>query len=113
MHFDQHIKDRLVARRRVLLDRYHDEISRADQVLDAPDVEPVGNAADCYDAHLLLVLGDADARALSEVAGAIERFDSGTYGRCVDCLRDIGARRIEALPAVALCIACAARAEQP
>jgi DnaK suppressor protein len=111
MHFNGQIKDRLVARRRALLDRYLAELVRADEELDASDVEPVGHAADQYDAHLLLQLGEADARALGEVAAAIKRFDAGTYGRCVTCFREIDAKRLDALPAVALCFACAAHAE--
>jgi DnaK suppressor protein len=111
MHFDHRIKDALVERHRALQGRYRDEVVRADEELGSPDIERVGNAADRYDALVLLRLGDVDARALQEVAAAIERFDDGGYGRCVRCSRGIDPKRLKALPAVALCFTCAARAE--
>ena len=111
MQFDGQVKDRLVARHRALLDRYLAELVHADEELAAADVERVGNAADRYDAQLMLRIGDADARALGEIKAAIERFDAGMYGRCVECFREIGVKRLNALPEVALCFACAAHAE--
>ena len=111
MHVDGQIRDRLVARRRALLERYLAGLVHADEELAAADIERVGKAADQYDAQLVLQLGDTDARALGEIAAAIERLDAGTYGRCVACFREIGARRLVALPAVALCFGCAAHVE--
>lgn len=110
MNFGHQVKERLLARRHALLDRYLDELDRATDEVAAADVERVGRAADQYDAHLLRLLGEADAHALREVSGAIERFDSGSYGKCVRCCHDIGARRLEALPAIPLCFSCASRA---
>jgi RNA polymerase-binding transcription factor DksA len=111
MHLAHGIKDHLLARRRLLLARYRDELDRADVELETSDLEPVGRAADRYDAEMLLRLGDADARALQEVVDAIARFDAGNYGRCTVCMHEIGALRLCALPAVATCILCATRAE--
>jgi DnaK suppressor protein len=111
MNTEPYIKDRLLARRRLLLDRYLDELDRADVALDTCDSEPVGRAAERYDAELLLRLGDADSRALQEVIDAIVRFEAGIYGQCVICAGEIGALRLRALPAVATCGACATDAE--
>src|SRR5207237_10490565 len=101
MDMEVGIKDRLLARRRLLLDRYLDELNRADVELETSDLEPVGKAADRYDADMLLRLGETDARALQEVADAISRFDAGNYGRCVMCKDEISASRLRALPSVA------------
>lgn len=49
---------------------------------------------------------------LNQVNAALERLDSGTYGKCVRCGKDIAARRLEALPYVTLCIDCQAAVEQ-
>jgi RNA polymerase-binding transcription factor DksA len=46
---------------------------------------------------------------LAEVQDALNRFDSGTYGRCERCGQDIAPARLEAKPAARLCIECAAR----
>jgi DnaK suppressor protein len=43
----------------------------------------------------------------AEVARALDRVAAGTYGQCENCGRPIGAPRLEARPAAALCIDCA------
>ena len=50
------------------------------------------------------------ARALEQIAeidAAIERFDEGTYGICVQCGRPVGEGRLAARPAAATCVQCA------
>ncbi len=37
---------------------------------------------------------------------AIQRMESGSYGRCRDCDDDIGMRRLTAMPGAPLCIHC-------
>jgi RNA polymerase-binding transcription factor DksA len=43
---------------------------------------------------------------LREVDAALDRMDTGTYGRCQKCGNPIAEERLEALPATRLCIAC-------
>jgi DnaK suppressor protein len=51
----------------------------------------------------------AGARAqLVETEAALARLDDGTYGRCADCSRGIGAERLEILPAAQYCVGCQA-----
>ncbi|MEZ5241229.1 MAG: TraR/DksA C4-type zinc finger protein [Microthrixaceae bacterium] len=47
-------------------------------------------------------------RAVAEIDDALARLDAGTYGRCTDCGRAIPAERLEAVPAAATCMDCAA-----
>ena len=47
------------------------------------------------------------AARLAETEEAIARLDAGTYGRCVNCGREIAAARLTARPVAALCIECA------
>ncbi len=49
---------------------------------------------------------------LGQINAALERLDSGTYGTCVRCGREINPRRLEALPYATLCIDCQAATEQ-
>jgi RNA polymerase-binding transcription factor DksA len=58
--------------------------------------------------------GDGNAakeRALAETNAAIDRIDTGTYGRCERCGDAIGRQRLLALPAVRFCLSCAAVAQ--
>ncbi|AMV30124.1 General stress protein 16O [Gemmata sp. SH-PL17] len=42
-----------------------------------------------------------------EAVAALDRIEQGTYGRCQECKRDIGAARLGALPYARHCVACA------
>ena len=59
--------------------------------------------------------GEMDALAatltetLHEVEEALSKLDEGTYGRCEHCQGEIGAPRLEAMPAAVLCITCASK----
>jgi DnaK suppressor protein len=44
---------------------------------------------------------------MQEVRGALERLASGTYGTCAACHGPIESSRLEVLPHVAYCSACA------
>ena len=46
---------------------------------------------------------------LRDIEDALARFDAGTYGECERCGDDIGAARLEAMPAARLCITCASQ----
>jgi RNA polymerase-binding transcription factor DksA len=52
----------------------------------------------------------AQARAhLADLDSALDRLAAGTYGTCERCGEPIPAGRLEARPAAATCVACAAR----
>lgn len=53
-----------------------------------------------------LALRERAEQHLAEVDAALARLDAGTYGRCVECHRDIAPERLEALPWAAHCIDC-------
>jgi len=46
---------------------------------------------------------------VAEIDQALERIDSGSYGRCVACGELIPAERLQAVPWAALCVACSAK----
>jgi len=110
---DKRIRQRLLERRQELLARYHDELARATEELDSRDSEDVENATELWDARVLSVLGNTDARTLSEIVAAIRRLDDGCYGKCLECGQAIGAARLVALPEAASCFDCALAAERP
>ena len=49
---------------------------------------------------------EGNLTALIQIEAALERVNAGTYGLCGPCSRLIEPERLDALPAVALCIAC-------
>jgi DnaK suppressor protein len=50
-------------------------------------------------------------QTLQRIDAALERIEQGDYGWCLECDEPIAAGRLEVNPAVALCIACAEKAE--
>ena len=48
--------------------------------------------------------------ALNEVEHALQKVDTGEYGVCESCRREIAPARLEAKPEARLCIDCAAAA---
>jgi RNA polymerase-binding transcription factor len=56
-------------------------------------------------------LGDNAEQVLSEIDGALQRIDEGTYGTCTNCAEEIPRARLEANPWASLCIDCKRKAE--
>jgi DnaK suppressor protein len=55
------------------------------------------------------------AGAREEIAAldrAASRLGAGTYGRCLDCGREIPGARLEALPAAEACLDCAGKSRR-
>ena len=46
-----------------------------------------------------------------QIEEALRRLDEGSYGRCVDCGRELPEERLEARPEAARCVECQAKAE--
>lgn len=49
---------------------------------------------------------------IEEIDQALARIDAATYGECERCRKPIALERLEALPATALCSACARKLEE-
>jgi len=106
------VRDLLEARRGALLSRYKATLERADEELATPAHEFVDVASEQWDAQVLSVMSDVDARALEGVIGAIRRLEAGTYGVCAMCGGPIEPARLHALPQTAECVECVRFAEE-
>ena len=56
-------------------------------------------------------LGDNAEQVLSEIDGALQRIEVGTYGTCSNCGDEIPRARLEANPWASLCIDCKRKTE--
>jgi DnaK suppressor protein len=64
--------------------------------------------------NMVRLLDRLDGRAKAEIEAidrALVKLETAQYGRCEQCGKDIPRSRQEALPAVALCMACAQAGE--
>ena len=100
-------RNKLLARRLQLLQRFQYANALADELADERNVEMVDRANDQWDAHVLGKLGDAETRQLSQVIAALRRLADGSYGRCMRCQRHIERGRLDTVPEATHCASCA------
>jgi RNA polymerase-binding transcription factor DksA len=59
------------------------------------------------DEAMTLALAGNETQILDEINAALERIETGTFGRCESCRKPIAKDRLQALPYARFCIACA------
>jgi DnaK suppressor protein len=63
--------------------------------------------------RLLDRLDEREKREIEAIDLALTRIDTGSYGRCQGCGKDIPVARLEALPSATTCLACSEAREAP
>ncbi len=100
----QPFKTRLEARQhelRLSLEHRKEDVRHAE-----PEADSVDQASSGYDKSSALQTSDRDHQLLQMVEAALVRIRDGTYGCCVACHGEIGAKRLGALPWTPYCIRC-------
>ncbi len=108
----QRVTDKLRRRQKELMDRIA-QISaevRHEHIPLPSDFED--QATERENEEVMDALGSAARQELDQINRTLKRIDDGEYGECLDCGRDIGAARLDALPFALRCIDCADRAEK-
>jgi DnaK suppressor protein len=72
----------------------------------------VDKAETSYTKEFLLSLSDGEREQLLLIDEALKRLAHGEFGVCQVCRKEIGAKRIVAIPWTPLCIDCQERAEE-
>lgn len=67
-------------------------------------------AAEAETDEVLTGLDESTRQEIARLRAALERLDSGDYGRCVRCGAKIPAARLAAIPEATSCVKCAAGA---
>jgi RNA polymerase-binding transcription factor len=65
---------------------------------NADDIEPMDRVQADVLAESLELLDDLEREQMEAAEAALERIEAGTYGRCVDCGREIPGSRLDAVP---------------
>ncbi|MFN7949519.1 MAG: TraR/DksA family transcriptional regulator [Blastocatellia bacterium] len=105
-------RDRLVDERAALLGvvgRNEDHGREADQEATQ---DPADKASNSYTKELLFSQSTNDRLILTQIEEALERMDDEEYGVCQNCGKEIGPKRLEAIPWARYCIECQALVEQ-
>ncbi|QFR94112.1 TraR/DksA family transcriptional regulator [Streptomyces tsukubensis] len=108
------VRERLLAERGssdaqiAALSRDFDAIVDANALVAVDDEhDPEGSSTAFERAHVAAMLARTREH-LTELDSALERLERGEYGRCAGCGEPIPAERLEARPAAATCVRCAA-----
>lgn len=86
---------------------------------ETPVISPLSHAAQADDAptaemisHTEEHLAEHESNLLHEIDAALGRLESGGYGICVSCGREIPEARLMATPTVQTCVQCQERIEK-
>jgi len=91
-------------REQELLDEIDRNQTEAREMTDQTATEAMERMVNLEGRDTLLSHNDADFEELVEVRAALERLDKGTFGKCLDCGREIPPARLAAIPWTAYCI---------
>jgi DnaK suppressor protein len=106
-HFRQELEQ---VRERLLKTIEHHDIGNASleeetgELVSAADNHLADTATETYDRELDEGLEDDAREQLHQVEKALARIESGEYGRCEICGKEIPVDRLEAVPWTTLCI---------
>lgn len=87
-----------------LLDELDKNQTEARDMTDQSSTEVMERMVNLEGRDTLLRHNDADFHELQDVRDALKRLDDGTFGKCVDCGREIPAARLAAIPWTAYCL---------
>jgi DnaK suppressor protein len=98
-------------RRRVLdaIDYLHKENPGSSQDgahEESSDNNLADTATETLDREIDSTLEENSENVLAAIDAALQRIQDGTFGKCVNCGKEIGDERLEALPWATLCIDC-------
>jgi len=74
--------------------------------LSGYDQHPADLGSEMFERAKDIALREHDELRLEQVEQALSRMETGEYGRCEACGKDIGQARLEAEPAARCCLAC-------
>jgi DnaK suppressor protein len=114
-HFRQELESERV-RLTEALESVNHHASLADETGDlstGPGDHLADNATETFMRELDGGLEENAERILGEIDAALARIETGTYGRCTVCGREIPTERLEAVPYATLCIDDARKQGRP
>lgn len=97
------IKDKLLAERSLIIEKLNGNDLSVD---DAETPDPVDLAVRNYSKNVMLAVSENETRQLTLIDEAIMRVEDKEYGSCLNCEKDINAKRLAAIPWARYCLDC-------
>lgn len=109
----ERVRSWLQRRRRLILETSRRAAADIDELRGAQRVQELEESSQSEQAQRgLELLGEVAQRELGQIDAALQRLEAGRYGTCRSCGDDIDQARLEVLPFVLDCAACAADREE-
>jgi DnaK suppressor protein len=105
------VRTRLAARRHELVHKLSQFRHESNEVESDVAQDLADKAESSYTKEFLLSLSDTERDELFHIDAALKRIDSGGYGHCQMCQKEISKKRLAALPWTPLCIECEEKSE--
>lgn len=105
-------KERLLQQKRHLERSNLSLVEQGRETIAEEAQDTADQAVFSYQKEFLFTRGTQDHGQLSLVKRALERLHEGSFGECIECGNQIGAKRLEALPWTPYCIDCQEKIER-
>src|SRR5436190_21484770 len=103
------VKEKLLAERGLLIENLKGNDLSVD---DSETPDPVDLAVRNYSKNVMLAVSENESRQLALIDEAITRVDDKEYGECLNCEKEINAKRLAAIPWARYCLDCQTLLEQ-
>ncbi|MDX6612418.1 MAG: DnaK suppressor protein [Blastocatellia bacterium] len=98
--------DKLLNRREGLVGQVQEAEAYSRERDSESTQDPADMAANAYTKELLVSMSANDRRLLDSIDEALERIESGQYGKCIHCGSPILEKRLQAVPWARHCLQC-------
>jgi RNA polymerase-binding transcription factor len=102
----------LAAKKESIIRKLTDTITESKEMESNVAQDLVDKAETSYTKELLLSLSDGERDQLLQIDEALKRLEHGEFGVCQVCTKEIGDKRLKAIPWTPLCIDCQEKAEE-
>jgi RNA polymerase-binding transcription factor len=102
----------LAAKKESIIRKLTDTITESKEMESNVAQDLVDKAETSYTKEFLLSLSDGERDQLLQIDEALKRLEHGEFGVCQVCTKEIGEKRLKAIPWTPLCIDCQEKAEE-
>jgi len=102
----------LAAKKETIIRKLSATITESKEMESNVAQDLVDKAETSYTKEFLLSLSDAEREQLLLIDEALKRLQHSEFGVCQLCQKDIGGKRLEAIPWTPYCIDCQEKAEE-
>jgi DnaK suppressor protein len=102
----------LAAKKESIIRKLTDTITESKEMESNVAQDLVDKAETSYTKEFLLSLSDGERDQLLQIDDALKRLEHSEFGVCQVCTKEIGEKRLKAIPWTPLCIDCQEKAEE-